>query len=43
MPEKTKVALESLSQTGKESLEFGQLLPNAKIKSPGSLFPRIEE
>ena len=43
MPEKTKVALESLSQTSEASLEFGQLLPNAKIKSPGSLFPRIEK
>ena len=44
MPEKANLALESLSQTDiNHNLEFGQLKPNLIIKSPGVLFPRIEE
>ncbi len=43
MPSKTKITLSALSQSDIMSREFGQLIPNSKIKSPGSLFPRIEE
>lgn len=44
MPEKTILALTSLSQKEiNHNLEFGQLKPNSTIKSPGVLFPRIEE
>ena len=43
MPSKTKATLHALSQSESTSREFGQLIPNSKIKSPGSLFPRIEE
>ena len=44
MPEKANLTLASLSQTDiNHNLEFGQLKPNMIIKSPGALFPRIEE
>ena len=43
MPSKTKATLNALCQSNNASREFGQLIPNTKIKSPGSLFPRIEE
>ena len=43
MPSKTKTILNALSQSDNTSREFGQLIPNSKIESPGSLFPRIEE
>ena len=44
MPEKANLTLASLSQTYiNHNLEFWQLKPNVIIKSPGALFPRIEE
>ena len=44
MPKKANLTLASLSQTDiNHNLEFGQLKPNVIIKSPGALFPRIEE
>ena len=43
MPSKTNAILNALSQSDITSIEFGQLIPNSKIESPGSLFPRIEE
>ena len=43
MPSKTKATLNALSQSNDTSREFGQLIPNSNIESPGSLFPRIEE
>ena len=44
MPEKANLTLASLSQTDiNHNLEFGQLKHNVTIKSPGALFPRIEE
>jgi len=43
MPSKTQATLNALSQPDNTSREFGQLIPNSKIESPGSLFPRIEE
>ena len=43
IPSKTKATLNALSQSNDTSREFGQLIPNSKIESPGSLFPRIEE
>ena len=42
MPYKTKATLNALSQSDNTSIEFGKLIPNSKIESPGSLFPRIE-
>ena len=43
MPSKTKATLNALSQLDNASKKFGQLIPNSKIESPGSLFPRIEK
>ena len=42
MPNKAKITLEHLSQKVSHNLEFGLLKPNTTIKSPGVLFPRIE-
>jgi len=45
IPEKATLTLSSLSQKGikQHKLDFGQLKANIAIKSPGALFPRIEE
>ena len=43
MPEKAETALKYLSQPVTNNLEFGLLKPDAVIKNPGALFPRIEE
>jgi len=42
MPNKAQITLEHLSQKVSNNLEFGVIQPNTQIKSPGALFPRIE-
>ena len=42
IPNKAQITLEHLSQKVSNNLEFGMIKPNDEIKSPGVLFPRIE-
>ena len=42
IPNKAQITLEHLSQKVSNNLDFGMIKPNDEIKSPGVLFPRIE-